>query len=119
LVNGSTTKEFNPTRGLRQGDPITPFLFLIVAQSLFGMVNQVAWLQAYTRIEIWDNKIKVNLLQFGNDTLFLCEVNNQNILAIKSMLKCFEMDLGLCLTKVFANILNYYIIEVSFLAAND
>jgi len=32
LVNGSPTKEFKPTRGLRQGDLLTSFLCLIVAQ---------------------------------------------------------------------------------------
>jgi len=95
LVNGSPMKEFNPLRELRQGDPIAPFLFLIVSQGLSGMVNQAARTQLYTGIEVGYNKIKVNLLQFVDDTLFLCEVNNDDILAIKSMLRCFEMASGL------------------------
>jgi len=75
LVNGSPTKQFNPTRGLRQGDPITSFLFLIVAHGLFGMVNQDVRENLYTRINIGKNKVKVNLLQFVDDTLFICESN--------------------------------------------
>jgi len=40
LVNGSPTTEFKPKKGLRHGDPLTPFLFLIVAEGLAGVVRQ-------------------------------------------------------------------------------
>ncbi|XP_068486479.1 secreted RxLR effector protein 78-like [Phaseolus vulgaris] len=40
LVNGSPKEEFEPQKGLRQGDPLAPFLFLIVAEELAGVVRQ-------------------------------------------------------------------------------
>jgi len=40
LVNGSPTEEFKPSRGLRQGDPLTSFLYLVVAEGLVGLVRQ-------------------------------------------------------------------------------
>ncbi|GKU94416.1 hypothetical protein SLEP1_g7914 [Rubroshorea leprosula] len=36
LVNGSPTDEFKMSKGLQQGDPLAPFLFLVVAEALNG-----------------------------------------------------------------------------------
>ncbi|GAU50741.1 hypothetical protein TSUD_99110 [Trifolium subterraneum] len=39
LVNGSPAKEINIQRGLKQGDPLAPFLFLLVVEGLSGAVR--------------------------------------------------------------------------------
>lgn len=40
-VNGSPTEEFQGSRGLRQGDPLSSFLFTIMVEGLAGMVRKV------------------------------------------------------------------------------
>jgi len=40
LVNGNPTQEFKPRKGLRQGNPLAPFLFLIVVEGLAGLVRK-------------------------------------------------------------------------------
>ncbi|MCI94700.1 putative non-LTR retroelement reverse transcriptase, partial [Trifolium medium] len=40
LVNGSPSEEINIQRGLKQGDPLAPFLFLLVAEGLGGLMKK-------------------------------------------------------------------------------
>ena len=47
LINGSPSKEFSPTRGLRQGDPLAPLLFNIVGEGLTGMMREAAQKNLY------------------------------------------------------------------------
>jgi hypothetical protein len=39
LVNGSPTEEIEIKRGLKQGDPLAPFLFLLVAKGFSGLME--------------------------------------------------------------------------------
>jgi len=59
LVNESPTKEFRPTRGLRQGDPLAPFLFLIVAEGLTGLVRQALKESLIKGAKVGRNEVEV------------------------------------------------------------
>jgi len=70
LVNGSPTGEFKPLKGLRQGDPLTPFLFLIVTEGLTVVVRKAVEKDLLESLEIGDRSIKVNMPQYADDTFF-------------------------------------------------
>lgn len=95
LVNGSPTDEFRMDKGLRQDDPLAPFLFLIVAEGLSGMMRQARRLNLYKGFKVGRDGVEVSLLQFADDTLFICEPSTQNVLVMKSMLRCFKLMSGL------------------------
>lgn len=72
LVNGSPTKEFTVGRGLRQGDPLSPFLFVIMAEGLMALVKKAVGSGEFNPFKVEDN-CKIDILQFTNDTLFIEE----------------------------------------------
>ena len=95
LVNGSPTDEFKPQRGLRQGDPLAPFLFNLVAEGLTGMMREAVSKNLYHSFLVGKKKIPINMLQFANDTIFFGEPSMDNVTLIKAMLRSYEMVSGL------------------------
>ena len=95
LVNGSPTEEFKPSRGLRQGDPMAPFLFLVVAEGLASLVRQASKQNMLTGVKVGRKEITCSMLQFADDTFFLCEDSFRNVFTIKTILRCFKLVFGL------------------------
>jgi len=91
LINGSPTEEFKPSRGLRQGDPLAPFLYLVVAEGLTGLVRQVVKTNMLSGLKIGRKEVEMSLLQYVDDTLFLCENSFTNVVTLKAILRGFEV----------------------------
>ena len=70
IINGRPKGKFKGTRGLRQGDPLSPFLFTLVADGLGRMTDKSGNQHRIECLEVGRDKIKVLCLQFTNDTLF-------------------------------------------------
>ena len=65
LVNGSPTEEFKPSRGLRQGDPLAPFLFLVAEKGLVGIVRQALKVNLLSGLKIGSKELEICILQFA------------------------------------------------------
>ena len=69
-MNGSPTSEFVPQRGLRQGDPLAPFLFNIVAEGLNGLMRRAVEENMYKGYLVGANNVPISILQYADDTIF-------------------------------------------------
>ena len=95
LVNGSPTAEFTPYRGLRQGDPLEPLLFNIVAEGLTGFMRKEVNEKLFSEFLVGKDNIPVSILQYVDDTVFFGEPTMQNVKVIKTILRGFELVSGL------------------------
>ncbi|GKD26731.1 hypothetical protein Tco_1232945 [Tanacetum coccineum] len=57
-------------RGLRQGDPLFPFLFLLVAEALQATILESCNKGFYKGLYLADSNLNISILQFADDALF-------------------------------------------------
>jgi len=70
LVNGSPSTEFILQKGLRQGDPLVPLLFNIVAEGLNGLTREAMEKNLFRGFLVGRNNVKIRILQYAEDTIF-------------------------------------------------
>ena len=95
LVNGNPSAEFIPSRGIRQGDPLAPFLFNVVAEGLNGLLKKAKQENLYKGFQVGRHNVNITILQYANDTIFFGEASMENAIAIKTILRVFELASGL------------------------
>ncbi|KHM99811.1 Putative mitochondrial protein, partial [Glycine soja] len=91
LINGSPSKEFIPSRGLRQGDPLAHLLFNIVGEGITGMMREAVQKNLYRSFLVGKKKEPINILQYADDTIFVGGGVNWALEAAHT-LNCRQMD---------------------------
>uniref|UniRef100_A0A8I6XZ81 Reverse transcriptase domain-containing protein n=1 Tax=Hordeum vulgare subsp. vulgare TaxID=112509 RepID=A0A8I6XZ81_HORVV len=86
MFNGKQTRDFKPTRGIRQGDPISPYLFLLAAEGLSCLLNQASNAGTFEGIHIAPTAPKVNHLLFADDSLLFCKNTAHNAEKLREIL---------------------------------
>uniref|UniRef100_A0A803NWP6 Reverse transcriptase domain-containing protein n=1 Tax=Cannabis sativa TaxID=3483 RepID=A0A803NWP6_CANSA len=82
-VNGSISKEIFPSRGLRQGDPPSPYLFLLCSEGLAAALRIQEQLGSFDGISIARSAPAVSHLLFADDTLIFAKATHSSCNALQ------------------------------------
>ena len=86
LLNGSPIHTFLPTRGVRQGDPISPYLFLLCANILSIVLIQVEGQNKIKGIKLGRNGLSFTHLFYADDSLFFFQNDRQSLNNLKGII---------------------------------
>lgn len=90
LVNGSPIEEFRLNCRLRQGKPLSLFLFLIATEGLNALMSSSVNVGLFKGVRAGeDDDLHMTYLQFAHDTLIMGEKSWTNIRAIKTNMLLF------------------------------
>jgi hypothetical protein len=94
LLNGVPSKKFNCRRGVRQGDPLSPLLFLGVSELLQAMVNGLFHTGDFVAPLNIPNT-DFHIVQYTDDTLLILQACPIQLTALKEVLETFAQATGL------------------------
>lgn len=104
-VNGEYTDTIISQRGLRQGDPLSPYLFIICAEGLSAMLKKAESDGKIVGIKVCRTAPSVNHLFFADDSVILMRARNEEAAELKRVLGVYERVSGQVINKEKSSIL--------------
>ena len=94
LINGAPHGFIKPTRGIRQGDPLSPFLFLLCTEGLHGLLTQSTVRGDIHGFSLSRRSHPLTHLLFADDSLLFCRSNPEECQKILEILQVYELSSG-------------------------
>lgn len=89
VLNGNVTDKFKAERGVRQGDPLSPFLFLVCMKGLSSLLNKAQDEGLVKSIQACRGGSRVNYLFFTDDSIVFAKTKNGEIEKIAANINLF------------------------------
>ena len=94
LVNGNPIGYILPSRGLRQGDPLSPYLFLFCAKRLTTLLRKAETDGIIRGAATSRGGPCISHLLFTDDSLLFCRASVEECQQVNSLLNLYEAALG-------------------------
>ncbi|XP_026416673.1 uncharacterized protein LOC113312130 [Papaver somniferum] len=95
LVNGDATNLIKHTKGIRQGDPLSPFLFLLVVEVFSMLLNEAVEDNKIGGFQVLDGGTVIYHLQFADNTIIMINATREEVRRLLVILLMFEVLTGL------------------------
>lgn len=89
-LNGSIAGSITPSRGLRQGDPISPYLFLICADAFSLLLSKVARENLIHGVKICKDAPRISHLFFVDDSILFAKASLQECSKLADIICTYE-----------------------------
>ncbi|MDO7987362.1 reverse transcriptase domain-containing protein, partial [Sweet potato little leaf phytoplasma] len=96
LINGEQKGNFHSSRGLRQGDPLSPYLFILVTEGLSHLISNANARGCISGLSCSNGPLISHLL-FADDSIIFCKAAEQELVSLKNLLILYESASGECI----------------------
>lgn len=94
LINGVPRGNIKPERDIRQGDPLSPYIFILCGEVLSHLLTQAATNQKLKGIKLSTSGPTINHLLFVDDAFFFCHAHSRSCSTIMRTLHKYEKFSG-------------------------
>ena len=96
-INGKAFGNITPSRGLRQGDPLSPYLFLLCAEGFTALLAKAEAEGRIHRAAIGRSAPTISHLFFADDSLLFCRATHEEVRCISNILQLYAASSSQCI----------------------
>ncbi|XP_027155460.1 uncharacterized protein LOC113766368 [Coffea eugenioides] len=93
-LNGQKVGFIKPARGIRQGDPLSPYLFILYTKGFSNLITKAVDRKILTGIKVSKDSPTVSHLFFADDSLLCCKASKKEALKIKNIIQQYGQASG-------------------------
>lgn len=95
IVHGAQTMgHMMPTRGILQGDPLSPYLFIICAEGLSALIRKYEAKKWLHGVKIYRRALVISHMFFADDSYFYCKADTGETRKVMELLDTYEKASG-------------------------